>query len=180
MQHQLNERIGIIRHKEESYKEATEDQMNLENYKSLIDDRIIGLQQNKKSMIEVISEKDEELETLFNELIGATEKNDKKEFEIDKLEGYKEHLEGNAKRSEIQIFFGMKRLKSYQEFIENILNSKMTRNKIYAKICDFLSKPLQEDLQMIGYLQKLKLTNKDMKEIAKLKEEKGNQENNIL
>lgn len=52
--------------------------MNLENYKSLIDDKITGLQSNKKSMIEIIHEKDLELEVLFNELIGATDRNDKK------------------------------------------------------------------------------------------------------
>lgn len=43
-------------------------------------------------------------------------------------------MEVNIKRSEIEIFFGMKRLKSYQEFIEDVAASKAPSQRMYARI----------------------------------------------
>ena len=117
MEHQVNERIKIIRGKETDYKDAVECQLNLENYKFVIDNRITELQNRKQGVVEGIKDKEGELEILFNELMASTRTNENKQLEVAKMEHAMKSLENSTHKSEIQIFFGIKRLGAYQRFL---------------------------------------------------------------
>lgn len=74
---QLMERVQVIESKDETCREARDEQINLENFRYLLDQKIKMLQNEKTQILEKLKEKELNLKQMFQELIKETDKNDK-------------------------------------------------------------------------------------------------------
>jgi hypothetical protein len=68
-QEQLLEREQVVFSKDETIKNARDEQINLENFRFMLDQKIKSLTANKQTLIEEIDSREKILRDMFNELI---------------------------------------------------------------------------------------------------------------
>ena len=78
MEHQLLERLQVFDSKEETCKSAKDEQINLENFRYMLDQKIKSLQTEKTELLDKINNKETNLKKMFNELIKESGENEKK------------------------------------------------------------------------------------------------------
>jgi len=114
MQHQLLERLQVIDSKEETCKAAKEEQINLENFRFMLDEKIKNLQVQKQDLTDKINMKEKNLKNMFNELIKETQQNETK-YQTLKIQNAEiKVLENAIKKAEVEIYFNTNKLNSYQ------------------------------------------------------------------
>lgn len=172
------ERLQVIEFKEEACREGREYQRNLENFKYVLDDKIGGLQKDKQRILANIHDKEQELEKMFTELIEESTRNEQREHEIAQLTGTLAVCENEVKRGELRIVFNLNRLTTLQRRLETLVEVNCP-NKAAALLREMIEEASRED-QLTALLRKGNLTQKDIREVARVKQESTSNENEEL
>lgn len=115
------ERLQVIESKEETCKAARDEQINLENFRYMLDQKIKMLQNEKTQILAKIAEKEKNLKNMFNELIKEANQNENKYQEFKRQNVELNILEESVKKSDLSIFLNSNILNSYRSVISNII-----------------------------------------------------------
>ncbi|KRX00640.1 WD40-repeat-containing domain [Pseudocohnilembus persalinus] len=177
-QHQLLERLQVIDSKEETCKSAKDEQINLENFRYMLDQKIKSLQSEKQNLLEKINSKEVNLKSMFNELIKESNQNETKYQKLKKLNAEIKVLENSIKKSEVEIYFNTNKLTTFQNKLANIMKSNESVTVIAKRLNDMLE--MKDTDEEEKYRQKKVISNDDIQEIIKMKQEKPNEVNDEL
>lgn len=104
-QEQLLEREQVVFSKDETIKNARDEQINLENFRFMLDQKIKSLTANKQTLIEEIDSREKILRDMFNELIRQSQMNNSTARTIQDKAKKIEILEAQKKNVELQIYY---------------------------------------------------------------------------
>ncbi|CAK83220.1 unnamed protein product (macronuclear) [Paramecium tetraurelia] len=180
MQHQLLERLQVIDSKEETCKAAKDEQINLENFRYMLDQKIKSLQNDKQLLLDKITDKEYKLRVMFKELIDESNKNEMKYQQLVQLRGQLDVIETQIKKTEIQIFLNANKLKNYESTLLSIMKSNDPPSLIAQKLRQIINDKGEENEEIEQLSQKKSISNKDIKDIIKLKQDKPNELNEEL
>ncbi|EAR86922.2 WD domain, G-beta repeat protein (macronuclear) [Tetrahymena thermophila SB210] len=179
MQHQLLERLQVIDSKEETCKQAKDEQINLENFRYMLNQKKKSLQNEKGNLLDKITNKEKNLKNMFNELIKESNQNEQKYQDLKKLNAEIKVLENSIKKCEVEIFFNTNKLTSFQNQLQTIMKSQESVTVVGKKLYDMLEKSKNNE-EFNKYSSKKVISNEDIKEIIKMKQEKPNEVNDEL
>jgi cilia- and flagella-associated protein 57 len=114
IKHQLVERLQVIESKEETCKAARDEQINLENFRYMLDQKIKMLQNEKTQILAKIAEKEKNLKNMFNELIKEANQNEHKYQDYKRQNVELKILEESVKKSDLSVFLNSNILNSYR------------------------------------------------------------------
>jgi hypothetical protein len=179
MQEQLLEREEVILSKEETCKAARDEQINLENFRYLLDQKIKTLTNEKEAMLERISTQERLLKDTFQELIEESNKNDDKHEEIKKKETKIRVLHGEVKKVDLAIILLRHRLGEMVNNIDKVLGTK-EKEKWGGMLKEMLLRSAKNVNVQDKVVLKRDLSDKEILEILRQAEEKAYDVNDEL
>lgn len=172
-QEQLLEREQVVFSKDETIRNARDEQINLENFRFMLDQKIKSLTSNKSKLVEEIDKLEKILRDMFNELIRQSQMNSTCYMSIDSLLKKLEIMNEQKKGSELQIYFWNTKMKEYHRKLTSALSSDKAVNEVGTMINNLLVKN-----KMINIAAELRsLSQEDLKK--KLVKMGGNVSTNV-
>jgi len=144
MQEQLLEREDVIISKEETCKAARDEQINLENFRYLLDQKIKTLTSEKGVILDRIGEQERILKDTFQELIRESNKNDGKNEEIRKQENQIKVMSSELKKQDLEILLLRHKLHEMNNNIGKILQNK-SKDKWGGLLNDMVERSKRND-----------------------------------
>jgi hypothetical protein len=140
IQEQLLEREQVVFSKDETIKMARDEQINLENFRFMLDQKIKSLTMNKGTLVAEIDSREKILRDMFNELIEQSQENNKLYQEIKGSLSKQEILSEQKKNIELKIYYWSMRIKEYHRKISSsvgvsnkVSNVKILINKLISE-----------------------------------------------
>jgi hypothetical protein len=140
IQEQLLEREQVVFSKDETIKMARDEQINLENFQFMLDQKIKSLKSNKAKLNEEIDSREKILRDMFNELIKQSQTNNLLNKDIkDRIQKI-QILNDQMKNIDLRIYFWSVKIKDYHRKITAKINTtkktsevKMLVNKLISE-----------------------------------------------
>eukprot|EP01017_Pseudomicrothorax_dubius_P042406 TRINITY_DN6918_c0_g1_i1.p1 TRINITY_DN6918_c0_g1~~TRINITY_DN6918_c0_g1_i1.p1 ORF type:complete len:185 (-),score=69.21 TRINITY_DN6918_c0_g1_i1:90-644(-) len=140
MQEQLLEREEVIFSKEEACKGARDEQINLENFRYMLDQKIKSLMTDKDGMLKKIEEKERILKDMFGELIKESSTNDRLFQESKKVSAKILVLQRTFDMLGMEIFFWINKTKELLHNFNRSAAKKQGYDKFAVEMREYLDK----------------------------------------
>lgn len=139
IQEQLLEREQVVFSKDETIKMARDEQINLENFQFMLDQKIKSLKSNKSKLNEEIDSKEKILRDMFNELIKQSQANNSLNKQIkDKLQSM-QILENQMKDVDLTIYYWALKIKDYHRKIMSKINTTKKHSEVKILVNKLIS-----------------------------------------
>lgn len=145
MQEQLLEREQVVFSKDETIKNAKDEEINLENFRFMLDQKIKSLTSNKQKLVKEIDSREKILRDMFNELIKQSHSNNSIYLEIKTKLRKLDILNAQKKNTELKIYFWNSKIKEYHRKLSTALHSSAETSKICILINSILSESQKND-----------------------------------
>lgn len=139
IQEQLLEREQVVFSKDETIKMARDEQINLENFQFMLDQKIKSLKANKSKLNEEIDSKEKILRDMFNELIKQSQANNSLNKDIkdrlQKMQILGEHM----RKIDLNIYYWSVKIKDYHRKIMSKINTTKKSNEVKMLVNKLIS-----------------------------------------
>ena len=166
MEEQLIEREEVILSKEETCKSAKDEQLNLENFRYLLDQKIKMLSSDKHDTLQRIDRQERQLKETFQELIKESNKNDDKHEESKKKDNAIKVLQLELKKLDFEIFFTRNKINDLNSNISKLVADKDNKDKWPRTLKDILTRVSSVNNELNSKVQsKRELTDEEIFDI---------------
>lgn len=132
--------------KDETIKNARDEQINLENFRFMLDQKIKSLTANKQTLVEEIDSREKILRDMFNELIRQSQMNNSTYRTIQDKAKKIEILEAQKKNVELQIYYWNTNMKEYHRKLTTLLSAGASKIEIAAKVKELIAESQKSDV----------------------------------
>lgn len=166
MEEQLIEREEVILSKEETCKAAKDEQLNLENFRYLLDQKIKTLSSDKHELLQQIDRQERHLKETFQELVKESNKNDDKNEVSKELENAIKVMQFELKKVDFDIFFTRNKISDLNNNIAKLVADKDNRDKWPWALKDILDRVSKSNDELSNKVQsKRDLTDEEIFDI---------------
>lgn len=130
LQEQLLEREQVVFSKEETIKAAKDEEINLENFKYMLEQKISSLTSEKEQLVSEIESREKVLRDMFSELIKQSKTNTELSDKIKKLQKGLEIMEKIKKQTELKIYIWNNKIINYTRKISSLLNNNPSKSEL--------------------------------------------------
>ena len=145
-QEQLLEREQVVFSKDETIKQAKDEQVNLENFRFMLDQKIKSLTANKKTLVEEIEAREKILRDMFNELVRQSQLNSKTYLKIKEKLKRLDILQAQKKNTELRIYYWNTKMKEYHRHLTSMLSAGNSKISIASKVKEMLKESQKSDI----------------------------------
>lgn len=139
IQEQLLEREQVVFSKDETIKMARDEQINLENFQFMLDQKIKSLKSNKSKLNEEIDSREKILRDMFNELIKQSQTNNLLNKDIKDRVRKMQILEEQMKNMDLRIYYWSVKIKDYHRKINSKVNTTKKDSEVKMLVNQLIS-----------------------------------------
>lgn len=139
IQEQLLEREQVVFSKDETIKMARDEQINLENFQFMLDQKIKSLKANKSKLNEEIDSKEKILRDMFNELIKQSQANNSLNKDIKDRRQKMQILEEHMRKIDLNIYYWAVKIKDYHRKIMSKVNTTKKNSEVKMLVNKLIS-----------------------------------------
>jgi hypothetical protein len=139
IQEQLLEREQVVFSKDETIKMARDEQINLENFQFMLDQKIKSLKSNKSKLNEEIDSREKILRDMFNELIKQSQTNNLLNKDIKDRMQKIGILNEQMKNIDLRIYFWAVKIKDYHRKITAKINTTKKNSEVKMLVNKLIS-----------------------------------------
>lgn len=149
IQEQLLEREQVVFSKDETIKLARDEQINLENFQFMLDQKIKSLKAEKAELDEEIDAREKILRDMFNELIKQSQLNTGLYHKIKDRVQKIQILNEQRKNVELKIYYWSARIKDYHRKITSKIESAAKTSEVKILVNRLLAESNAEQKKLI-------------------------------
>jgi len=129
-QEQLLEREQVVFSKDETIRNARDEQINLENFRFMLDQKIKSLTSNKTALVKEIDDREKILREMFNELIRQSQLNSGSYLAIETQLKKMDILQEQKKNVELKIYFWNSKMKEYHRALTSAISAGSSNSEL--------------------------------------------------